>query len=48
MTAFIEETFGFRVEDNELVPENLDSIKRIVDYVTSKLASILTQPTARD
>jgi len=38
LVSFIEETFGFRVEDEELVPENLDSINRLVEYVESKLA----------
>jgi len=38
LVAFIEETFGFRVEDEELIPENLDSIDKLVTYVESKLA----------
>lgn len=37
LVAFIEETFDFRVEDEELIPENLDSVNRIVDYIQSKL-----------
>jgi acyl carrier protein len=36
--AFLEETFGFRVEDEELIPENLDSLIKLVTYVESKLA----------
>ncbi len=40
LVAFIEETFDFRVEDEELVPENLDSIDRLVTYVESKLAAL--------
>ena len=39
LVAFIEETFNFRVEDEELVPENLDSIARLVKYVERKLAT---------
>jgi acyl carrier protein len=46
LTAFIEETFGFRVEDDELIPDNLDSINRVVDYVNLKLAGIQARPTA--
>ena len=38
LVAFIEETFGFRVEDEELTPENLDSINRLVTYVGLKIA----------
>ena len=38
LVAFIEETFGFRVEDEELIPENLDSIDKLVTFVELKLA----------
>lgn len=37
LVAFLETTFNFRVEDEELVPDNLDSINKIVTYVNSKL-----------
>jgi acyl carrier protein len=37
LVAFLEETFGFRVEDDEIVPANFDSIRRLADYVRSKL-----------
>jgi acyl carrier protein len=36
LVLFIEETFGFRVEDEELIPENLDSINRLITYIKSK------------
>ncbi len=36
LVAFLEQTFGFRVEDEELIPENLNSIVRLVTYVESK------------
>ena len=38
LVAFLEETYDFRVEDEELATENLDSINRLVAYVNSKLA----------
>jgi acyl carrier protein len=38
LVAFLEQTFGFRVEDEELIPENLNSIARLVTYVESKSA----------
>lgn len=38
LVSFIEETFGFRVEDEEMIPDNLDSINKIVAYVGIKLA----------
>ncbi len=34
---FIEETFGFSVEDDELVPENMDSLQNIARFVDRKL-----------
>lgn len=33
---FIEETFGIAVKDAEMLPENLDSIERIAEYVARK------------
>jgi acyl carrier protein len=39
LVAFIEGEFGIRVDDAEIVPENLDSIRRIVAYVEGKLTA---------
>jgi acyl carrier protein len=39
LVSFIEETFGFRVEDAEMVPECLDSLDNIEVYVARKLAA---------
>jgi len=36
VVQFIEEKFGIAVEDDELVPENLDSISAIARYVMRK------------
>ena len=33
---FLEQEFGIKVTDNELVPENLDSINNIVHFVEKK------------
>jgi acyl carrier protein len=33
---FIEETFGITVEDSEMLPENLDSIERIANFIARK------------
>ena len=33
---FIEETFGIKVEDSEMLPENLDSIERIAYFISRK------------
>jgi acyl carrier protein len=39
LVAFIEEKYGFKLEDDELVPENLDSIKNILGYILRKTES---------
>ncbi len=36
LVDYIEENFGIKVEDDELVPENLDSIKNLEVYITRK------------
>jgi acyl carrier protein len=36
LVAFIEEKYGFTVEDEELVPENLDSIRNIAEFILRK------------
>jgi acyl carrier protein len=36
LVSYIEETFAFAVEDEELVPENLDSIVNIENYINKK------------
>jgi acyl carrier protein len=39
LVFFLEENFGVSVEDDELVPENFDSLKKIVKYLEVKTAS---------
>jgi acyl carrier protein len=36
LVAFIEDTWSFKVGDDEVVPENLDSIERVATYVARK------------
>lgn len=36
LVGFIEDTYGITVEDDELVPENLDSVANIAGYVGRK------------
>jgi acyl carrier protein len=38
LISFLEETYGIHVEDDEMVPENLDSLKNIEQYVVQKMA----------
>jgi acyl carrier protein len=37
LVGFLEETFKIKVEDEELVPENLDSVNNLVRFVSQKL-----------
>jgi acyl carrier protein len=41
IVAFLEQRFGIRVEDNELIPENLNSIRNIANYVAKKSATLV-------
>ena len=36
LVSFIEETYAFQVEDEEHIPENLDSIANVIAYVQRK------------
>jgi acyl carrier protein len=40
LVGYLEEHFDIRIEDDELVPENLDSIDNIVRYVGRKQAAL--------
>jgi acyl carrier protein len=37
LIQFVEENFEIEVEDEEMIPENLDSIDRLVRFVDSKV-----------
>ncbi|HEX6004130.1 MAG TPA: acyl carrier protein [Burkholderiales bacterium] len=39
LIAHLESTYGVTVKDEELLPENLDSINRLERYIGSKLES---------
>jgi acyl carrier protein len=38
LIAFIEETYGIQVEDEEIIPENLDTILDITYFIEQKLS----------
>lgn len=38
LVAFLEESYGITIEDNEIIPENLDSIENMTAYLVRKLA----------
>lgn len=39
LITYIEETFAVKVEDEEMVPENFDSLRNIEAYVARKRAA---------
>lgn len=43
LVAFLEQDFGLKLEDRELVPENLDSLTRVVAFVEKKQQQRLPQ-----
>jgi acyl carrier protein len=40
LIAFLEERYGIHVEDEEMVPENLDTLNAIEHFVTAKLSVV--------
>ncbi|MBI5586028.1 MAG: acyl carrier protein [Deltaproteobacteria bacterium] len=41
LVAFLEERFQMEVSDEELIPENLDSIDNVVNYLQRKLPGLV-------
>ena len=39
LVTFLEEEFSIAIEDEELVPENLDSINNVTAFLESKIAA---------
>jgi len=37
LVAFIEENYNFKIKDEELVPENLDSIRSITKFIQERV-----------
>ncbi len=38
LVSHLEETYGIKVEDEELIPENLDSIANVTGFLLRKLS----------
>ncbi len=38
LVCFVEETFNFSVQDDEIIPENFSSLNKLNDYVDRKLS----------
>lgn len=45
LVQFLEQTFRIEVQDDDLVPENLDTIANIDAFVNRKLAAQTEKPT---
>lgn len=41
LIMFLEERYGFKIPDEDMVPENLDSIHRIAGFLDRRLAPAL-------
>ena len=39
LIMFLEETYNIKIEDNELIPENLDNLRNINQFLERKLNS---------
>jgi len=40
LVGFIEETFAVKVADEDLIPENMDSINRLGEFILSKTVQV--------
>jgi acyl carrier protein len=38
IVLLVEANFGIEIQDNEIIPDNFDSVSKIANYVRSKLA----------
>jgi acyl carrier protein len=39
LARFLEETYDIRIEDDEFIPENMDSLKNVTRFINRKLHS---------
>ena len=39
LVQFLEETYGIKVEDQEMMPDNLDSLNAVAQFVSRKQAA---------
>ena len=38
LTSYIEKTFDIEIQDNELMPDNFDTINAITNFIKSKIS----------
>jgi acyl carrier protein len=36
LTSFVEEKYGIKIEDDEMIPDNLDSLSNLVNFIARK------------
>jgi len=41
LVSFVEEEFNFKVSDEEIIPDNIDSIKNLTTFIQKKQAEAL-------
>jgi acyl carrier protein len=46
LVSFVEQTFGFTIGDEDLTPENLDSINLVTAFIKRKLGSAAMESAA--
>jgi acyl carrier protein len=46
LVAFVEETFGITVADEEIVPENFDSVARLARFVRDRKGEVVVNAVA--
>jgi len=46
LVSFVEETYGIMVEDQELIPENLDSINNLLRFLQTKVPTLVAAKDA--
>jgi len=39
LVSYLEERFSIEIDDNEMVPANLDSLNRIADFIAARLSA---------
>lgn len=44
LIGFLQERFDIQIEDDEIIPANLDSIQNLVRYISEKTAVHLREP----
>jgi acyl carrier protein len=42
LVSHLQETYGIKIDDSELIPDNLDSITTIAEFVTRKRGTAAT------